>query len=231
MLPQNQSVADIAKETGLSKATLYTWRRKAREKGLVLLFQVERPTASVGVHRTSYRKNAKTENFGRNQRSKNVPCRKLWHCLFCEKKPVRFGETARTPDQRQVVKRPAPKNKLTKAEQAAIVAIANSEAFKSLPPSQIVPTLADKMIYIAFESTFYRVLREHNQQHHRGYSKAPTDSVWTFCVLPAICELAFCNLLYYIVGISLAYALKDNRAFCKYICPVTVFLKPASYFA
>ena len=39
------------------------------------------------------------------------------------------------------------------------------------------------------------------------------------------------NALYYAVGIALAYAFKDNRAFCKYICPVTVFLKPASYFA
>jgi polyferredoxin len=39
------------------------------------------------------------------------------------------------------------------------------------------------------------------------------------------------NLLYYAVGITLAAVLKDNRAFCKYICPITVFLKPASYFA
>lgn len=39
------------------------------------------------------------------------------------------------------------------------------------------------------------------------------------------------NSLYYIVGIILAFALKDNRAFCKYICPITVFLKPASYFS
>ena len=39
------------------------------------------------------------------------------------------------------------------------------------------------------------------------------------------------NILYYIVGIYLAFALKDNRAFCKYICPITVFLKPASYFS
>ena len=39
------------------------------------------------------------------------------------------------------------------------------------------------------------------------------------------------NVLYYAVGIALAFALQDNRAFCKYICPVTVFLKPASYFA
>jgi len=39
------------------------------------------------------------------------------------------------------------------------------------------------------------------------------------------------NVLYYAVGIALAYILKDNRAFCKYICPITVFLKPASYYA
>ncbi len=39
------------------------------------------------------------------------------------------------------------------------------------------------------------------------------------------------NLLYYAAGIGLAFAFKDNRAFCKYLCPVTVFLKPASYFA
>lgn len=39
------------------------------------------------------------------------------------------------------------------------------------------------------------------------------------------------NLAYYAVGIGLAYKLKDNRAFCKYICPITVFLKPASYYS
>ena len=39
------------------------------------------------------------------------------------------------------------------------------------------------------------------------------------------------NIVYYAVGIILAFAFKDNRAFCKYICPITVFLKPMSYFA
>lgn len=39
------------------------------------------------------------------------------------------------------------------------------------------------------------------------------------------------NLVYYAVGIILAVAFKDNRAFCKYICPITVFLKPMSYFS
>lgn len=39
------------------------------------------------------------------------------------------------------------------------------------------------------------------------------------------------NAAYYLVGIGLALIWKDNRAFCKYICPVTIFLKPMSYFS
>ena len=39
------------------------------------------------------------------------------------------------------------------------------------------------------------------------------------------------NVAYYLVGIAMAYAFKDNRAFCKYVCPITVFLKPMSRFA
>ena len=39
------------------------------------------------------------------------------------------------------------------------------------------------------------------------------------------------NLAYYAVGIGLAFRFQDNRAFCKYVCPITVFLKPMSYFA
>ncbi len=39
------------------------------------------------------------------------------------------------------------------------------------------------------------------------------------------------NVLYYAAGVALAFALHDNRAFCKYLCPVAVFLKPASYFS
>ncbi|HEX6268882.1 MAG TPA: 4Fe-4S binding protein [Anaerolineales bacterium] len=39
------------------------------------------------------------------------------------------------------------------------------------------------------------------------------------------------NLLYYAVGITLAYKMKDNRAFCKYVCPITVPLKLSSRFS
>jgi len=36
-----------------------------------------------------------------------------------------------------------------------------------------VPALADRGIYIASESTFYRILRKENMHHHRGSAKAP----------------------------------------------------------
>jgi len=39
------------------------------------------------------------------------------------------------------------------------------------------------------------------------------------------------NLAYYAIAIALAYALKDNRAFCKYLCPVSVPLKVTSRFS
>jgi ferredoxin-type protein NapH len=39
------------------------------------------------------------------------------------------------------------------------------------------------------------------------------------------------NAMYYLIGIGLAYALKDNRAFCKYVCPVSVPLKLSTRFS
>ena len=39
------------------------------------------------------------------------------------------------------------------------------------------------------------------------------------------------NLLYFSTGIAMAFALQDNRAFCKCLCPITVPLKATSRFA
>ena len=78
-------------------------------------------------------------------------------------------------DQRPVAVRPTPKNKLNDEEIKAIIEVVNQPEFQSLPPSQIVPILADREIYIASESTFYRVLRSSDMQHHRGRSKTPVS--------------------------------------------------------
>jgi putative transposase len=76
-------------------------------------------------------------------------------------------------DQRPIVSRPEPKNKLTIEEKQEMLKVVKKEEFANLPPTQIVPKLADQCIYIASESSFYRVLREQNMQHHRGRSKKP----------------------------------------------------------
>lgn len=77
------------------------------------------------------------------------------------------------PDGRPAARRPQPANRLTEAERAAVITIANTPAFASLPPSQIVPKLADQGRYLASESTFYRILKDADQQHHRGRAKTP----------------------------------------------------------
>lgn len=75
-------------------------------------------------------------------------------------------------DQRPLIDRAAPSNKLSTAEREQVIAICNQPEYASLPPSQIVPKLADKGDYIASESSFYRILQEADQLHHRGRSQA-----------------------------------------------------------
>ena len=72
-------------------------------------------------------------------------------------------------------RRDKPKNKLSELERQQILTIANEDKYADLPPSKIVPLLADEGRYIASESTFYRVLKAANQLKHRERSKPKTS--------------------------------------------------------
>lgn len=76
-------------------------------------------------------------------------------------------------DKRPHAKRPTPKNKITKEERDEIINTVNSPRFADLSPTQIVPKLAEEGIYIASESTFYRVLREEKMNKHRSRTRQP----------------------------------------------------------
>jgi putative transposase len=69
-------------------------------------------------------------------------------------------------------KRRGPKGKpahaLTEEEKKEVVAVMNALEFCDLPPSQIVAILADGGMYIASESTMYRILREEKLLVHRS---------------------------------------------------------------
>ncbi|EQD30237.1 transposase [mine drainage metagenome] len=69
--------------------------------------------------------------------------------------------------------RPRPTQALSVEERAQVLTLANSPRFASLPPTQIVPRLADEGTYLASESTFYRILRAGKQLTHRGRARAP----------------------------------------------------------
>jgi transposase InsO family protein len=76
----------------------------------------------------------------------------------------------RTPEQRtpHVLA-----NKFTEAKRQVAMDILSSNAFKDLPPSQIVPRLADLGTYVGSESTLYRLLRQAGQLAHRRLERAP----------------------------------------------------------
>jgi hypothetical protein len=95
-----------------------------------------------------------------------------WHhaCQAIELS-LRTAQRWRDGDSLHADQRPArvylPKHRLTDAERAQMLAVANSDEFGHLPPSQIVPRLADQGRYIASESSFYRVLKAADQLKHR----------------------------------------------------------------
>lgn len=66
-----------------------------------------------------------------------------------------------------------PANALTAAERAALLEVLNRPAYRDQSPHTIVPRLADTGLYVASESTMYRVLREEGQLAHRGRAQAP----------------------------------------------------------
>jgi transposase InsO family protein len=66
-------------------------------------------------------------------------------------------------------------HRLSEEEHQRILLTCNQSAYASLPPGQIVPDLADQGLYLASESSFYRVLRQAGQCHRRGRARPPQE--------------------------------------------------------
>jgi transposase InsO family protein len=62
---------------------------------------------------------------------------------------------------------------LSPQERAEVIQIMNAPVFRNRPPNQIVPALADQGVYVASESTMYRILKEEKLNTHRSASKPP----------------------------------------------------------
>lgn len=67
--------------------------------------------------------------------------------------------------------RSTPSNKLSAEEREEVLETLNAPRFRDLPPSQVVPLLADEGRYLASEATMYRILRDERQLVHREASR------------------------------------------------------------
>ena len=84
-----------------------------------------------------------------------------------------------------------------------------------------LPTRWGNMRYIHFALSLGLVLALWFGFGYRVQGQSMTELYW----------LIGGNVLYYASAIILAFALKDNRAFCKYVCPITAILKTTSRFS
>lgn len=70
-------------------------------------------------------------------------------------------------DDRRCGPRRRPRNALTEAEEAHLLAVMTSARYGHMPPKQLVPRLADEGTYIASESTMYRLQKRVGRGAHR----------------------------------------------------------------
>ncbi len=92
----------------------------------------------------------------------------------------RWRRSKKNQDKRKGSKRRVA-NKLSEAEKNQILVVVNSPAYCDLPPCRIVPMLADDNVYIASESSIYRLLRERKQLAHRQLTKPIKNKKPTPC--------------------------------------------------
>jgi transposase InsO family protein len=118
-----------------------------------------------------------------------------------ERSVQRWRKDSGEGDQRREVNR-IPHNKLSEQTREHVLFLVNSPAYRDLPPSQIVPRLADQGQYIASESTLYRLLREAKQQRHRHGWKARQHTRPTPMVAKAANELYSWDITYLPTGVK-----------------------------
>lgn len=148
---------------------------------------------------------------------KELACREIGISIRTLQRWQKDGDI--NADQRPTAKREEPSNKLTALERQRIIDVCNQKEYASLPPSQIVPILADKGQYLASESSFYRVLKASNQLVHRGkakkkgsqikpksYSASEPNKVWSWDI--SYCPSTVIGRFFYLYMIEDIYSRK-----------------------
>ncbi|EPX56298.1 Mobile element protein [Cystobacter fuscus DSM 2262] len=104
-----------------------------------------------------------------------VPLKRIGSLLGVSLRTVqRWRASREVGDRRRGVRSPV--NRLSDSERERLLAILHSEEHRALSPRQLVPKMADEGLYLASESTMYRLLRagpRWSRCAHGGDSTAP----------------------------------------------------------
>lgn len=92
----------------------------------------------------------------------------------------------------------------------------------------IISTAVVCILVFKYHYTYYDYAGMVNLGGVENYSLASYQTFWE---IPEFSWFLLGNVLYFVLGYFLAAITKDNRAFCKYICPVTIFMKIGSRFS
>ena len=96
---------------------------------------------------------------------------KAAHVLGLSKRAIQRWRKHGPKEDKRKGPQTTPAHALTSWEKERVINIAVSKEMRDLSPKQIVPKLADLGMYIASESSFYRLLRKRNMQKHRESSQ------------------------------------------------------------
>jgi len=93
-----------------------------------------------------------------------------------------------------------PAHALTNEERAQMVALATSPEYRNISVRQLVPSLADKGLFIASESSFYRVLHEEDLMAHRSHARPASHSKPKTHVATGPCQVWAWDITYLPAG-------------------------------
>ena len=85
-------------------------------------------------------------------------------------------------DDRRAGPRRRPANALSPIERSKVLRVLRSTQYRDMSPKYIVPALADLGVFLASESTMYRLMRQEGELEHRGRARRPTQHTlhaWT----------------------------------------------------
>jgi putative transposase len=101
-----------------------------------------------------------------------------------------------TGEDRRAGPKKTPVHALTPEERERIIALSTSPKYRNMSIRQVVPRLADEGIYVASESSFYRVLHEEHLMAHREHARPAGKSKPRSHVATGPCEVWSWDITY-----------------------------------